>query len=259
MTKKLTNFLFILIIGCIVPKIVFGDNFNSVDIEKAKSLEANQKVKVQGIVIVEPDVLSSQFFYLNGIQIYSYKKDFPQLSVGDEVSVQGIISKIKGETRIKTATKNDIKVLNRGMAAAPQIKEIKEINFQSIGYLIKISGKVIERTGTNVFINDNTGEILAYFKQYVKIDLSKIKEGDVIEITGILAQNNDTWRLLPRLAEDIKILSVNQNIQSKPNLYLLGSTAKVIDFQKLKPYFIASSVVLLLALIIFLIIKNKQK
>ncbi|MDD5625680.1 MAG: hypothetical protein PHG83_00755 [Patescibacteria group bacterium] len=258
MTKKLTNFLFILVLGCIVPKIVFGDNFNSIDIEKAKSLEANQKVKVQGIVIVEPGVLSSQFFYLNGIQIYSYKKDFPQLSIGDEVSVQGVISKIKGETRIKTSTKNDIKILNRGMTVSPQIKEIKEINFQSIGYLIKISGKVIERTGMNVSVNDNTGEILAYFKKCVKMDLSTIKEGNQIEITGILTQNNDSWRLTPRSADDVKILSVDQNVQSKPNLYLLGSTAKVVDFQKLKPYFIASSIILFLALIILLIIKNKK-
>jgi len=259
MTKKLTNFLFILIIGCIVPKIVFGDNFNLIDIEKVKSLEAGQKVRVQGIVTVEPGVLSSQFFYLNGIQIYSYKKDFPQLSIGDEVSVQGIISKIKGETRVKTSVKNDIEILNKGMAVAPQIKEIKEINFQSIGYLIKISGKVIERTGVNVSVDDGTGEILAYFKKCVNMDLAEIKEGNQIEITGILTQTDKSWRLMPRSADDVKIISVNQNIQSKPDLRLLGSTAKVIDFQKLKPYFIASSIILLFALIILLIIKNKQK
>ncbi|MFA5051239.1 MAG: hypothetical protein WC499_03945 [Patescibacteria group bacterium] len=258
MTKKLINFLFILIIGCIVPKIVLGDNFNSIDIEKVKSLEAGQKVRVQGTVTVEPGVLSSQFFYLNGIQIYSYKKDFPQLSIGDEVSVQGIISKIKGETRIKTTVKNDIEILNKGIAVAPQIKEIKDINFQSIGYLIKISGKVIERTGTNVFVDDSTGEILAYFKKCVKMDLAEIKEGSQIEITGILTQNNESWRLMPRSADDVKILSIDKNIQSKPDLYLLGSTAKVVDFQKLKPYFISSSIILFLALIILLIIKNKR-
>ncbi|MBU4370136.1 hypothetical protein KKG58_05295, partial [Patescibacteria group bacterium] len=58
-----------------------------------------------GVVIVEPGILGKQFFYINGIQIYSYYKDFPELAIGDEISIKGIISQSRGEKRIKTKTR----------------------------------------------------------------------------------------------------------------------------------------------------------
>ena len=58
---------------------VFATDFQYVAPENIKELDVGAAVKTQGIVIVEPGILGAQVFYINGVQIYSYYKDFPKL------------------------------------------------------------------------------------------------------------------------------------------------------------------------------------
>ena len=52
-------------------------------IADARNMNDGEKVRVEGVVTVEPGKLSTQYFYIEdatgGIQIYSYKKDFPAI------------------------------------------------------------------------------------------------------------------------------------------------------------------------------------
>ncbi len=71
------------------------------DLEKAREIEAGNFIVTSGIVAAEPGRLGSQFFYIvdesgNGVQVYSNKKDFPELKIGDFIEVGGEISKING-------------------------------------------------------------------------------------------------------------------------------------------------------------------
>ena len=240
-------------------------NFNFVDPNEVKDLAVGTAVQTRGAVIAKPGVLGLQIFYINGVQIYSYYKDFPELDLGDEVLVKGIISQSRGEKRIKTKTNEDITILKHNDRVLASIIEISDINADLIGYLIKIKGLVIERTGLRSFIEGKNGkEIVVYFKKYAQIDKSRINEGDMIEIIGVLSQSNNELRLLPRSNQDIKIITsvINENkalVDQKSEFKILASSGEIIDFEKYKPYFIMSSIILGVIFILLLMIKIKTK
>jgi len=249
-------FLSIFVFSILWPAPIFGVVGSTPS--EIKSLSTGEKVQVQGIVIVEPGVLGKQIFYLDGIQIYSYYKDFPGLKIGDKISVTGEISQSHGEKRIKIKTKEDILLLNGGVVIEPKFLSINAIDTQFLGNLIKIKGLVIEKTGQEIFINDDTGELTVYIKEYTDIDKSVIKEGDNAEITGILSLNNDKLRLLPRNDKDISVIKVPEKKEEARQIQLLASEAGAIDFYRLKPYFIISAVVLGLIFVILLFLEKRR-
>ena len=244
-------------------QIVLAVDFIKVDPDKVKDLSVDTAVQTQGVVITEPGILGKQFFYINGVQVYSYYKDFPELLIGDEVLVKGVISQSRGEKRIKTKTREDIKTLAQGLITKPQLIAINKIDSQLVGHLIKIKGQVIEKTGQKIFVDDNTGEILAYVKQYTLIDKSRIKEGNQVEIIGVLSQSNDELRVLPRSDQDIQII-VNQEIEinkqiQQINYQILASSAGINDFSKLELYFIISAVILAIIFITLILLRIRGK
>jgi len=239
---------------------VFAVDFQYVSPENVKELDVGAAVKTQGVVIVEPGILGAQFFYINGVQIYSYYKDFPKLKRGDKIAVQGLISQAREEKRIKIKNKEDIEILEHQLIIEPQVIEIKEINYNLVGKLLKIQGQVIERTGSRIFISDKQSEITIYIKEHAKINKGIIQEGDDLEIIGILNQSNDELRILPRSDQDIQFVVVKSDILPEASLGFLtledSSHARVINFESLKPYFIISAIILGIILIILIAIKK---
>jgi len=253
-------FLFLLSAQAGIFQPTLASSFIKVEPNKVKDLSVDTAVQTQGVVIVEPGILGKQIFYINGIQIYSYYKDFPELIIGDEILIKGIISQSRGEKRIKTKTQEDIKDLNQGLIIKPQLMTISNINSQLVGQLIKIKGLVIERTGQRIFIDDDTGETIVYIKQYTLIDKSRIKEGDQVEIIGILSQNNDELWVLPRSNQDIQIIQ-NQKIKETELLdyQILASSTELQNFDKLVSYFIISAIILAIIFIILLFFYKKTQ
>jgi len=241
---------------------VFATDFQYVAPENIKELDVGAAVKTQGIVIVEPGILGAQVFYINGVQIYSYYKDFPKLKRGDKIAVQGIISQAREEKRIKTKTKDDIQILERQLIIEPQVIEIQKIDHSLVGKLLKIQGQVIERTDSRIFISDEQSEITIYIKEYTNINKAIIQEGDNLEVTGILNQNNDELRLLPRSDQDINFIAIEPDILPQASLGFLNledlSHARTINFELLKSYFIISAIILGIILIILIIIKKSR-
>lgn len=161
--------------------------------------------KVTGTVLVEPGILGSQIFYLQeeNIQVYSYKKDFPQVSVGDIVEVIGEISEGTEEKRIKTKTKNDIKIIGHKNELIPIPVLLSDIDELYLSQLVKVAGEVIEIKGSYIFIDDGTSEAKIYLKQSTGISKSFFKEGEKIELVGIVSKSGNDYRILPRYETDI--------------------------------------------------------
>ena len=86
-------------------------NFNFVEPEMVKDLAVGTAVQTRGVVIANPGIFGLQNFYINGLQIYFYYKDFPELDLVDEVLVMCIISQYRCEKRINTKTNEDITIL----------------------------------------------------------------------------------------------------------------------------------------------------
>jgi hypothetical protein len=165
-------------------------------------------MKLTGTVSVEPGVLGAQIFYIadEDIQVYSYKKDFPELSVGDVVEVSGELSESGGERRIKTKTQNNIKIIGKQDVLLPEDILISDIGEALEGRFVKITGEILEVRGSYVFVDDGSDEARVYIKSTTNIDKKIFNEADQIEIVGIVSQTKSGYRLLPRYDTDILIV-----------------------------------------------------
>jgi len=58
---------------------------------------------------------------------------------------------------------------------------------------------------------------VVYFKQGAKIDKKKFKEGELVEITGVLEKSKTDLQLWPRGQEDIVVVGQSEDLLNKTN------------------------------------------
>ncbi len=183
-----------------------GKTIAETTLENIREFEKGDLVKVTGVAAVLPGIFSTQYFYIvgsPGVQIYNYKKAFPDLNIGDVVEVSGELTETYRETRLKTKEAEDIQVIGIGLPPEPVITECDKINEGMEAQLVRLHGEVVEKKGSTVWLDDGNSEIGVYIKTGTKINKSKINEGDVITVIGIVSQKNDKYQILPRSQEDI--------------------------------------------------------
>ncbi len=173
-----------------------------IDISLFRELEDDATASVSGIVTVEPGVLGSQYFYIQddsaGIQVYSYKKDFPDIAVGDTVTITGTKSTSRGETRIKTTTAEEISVTGSGEPVP--VRDITELAEEFEGMLVQTEGTVTEIGSSGGMINDT---VELQFKEGANIDSTILTEGEGGSVIGITTESSGNYRLLPRSNDDL--------------------------------------------------------
>jgi len=186
-------------------------------LEEIKQMEIGDKILASGIVAVKPNIFGSQYFYIvgsPGVQVYNYKKDFPNLKVGDFVEVNGELSMSNNEWRIKTKIADDIKIIGTKSEPEPRKINCEEVGDDVVGELVVISGEVVEKKGSSIYIDDGTNEALVYVKKATEINIVNIKEGNKIAITGIANKTIRGIRIMPRFEKDI-VYNNKNNINQK--------------------------------------------
>ena len=223
-------------------------------LEEIKNLPLNTKVKTTGIVSVLPITFGKTIMYVagSGLQVYMSKASWPELKLGDQVELNGILSQSLGEKRLKLAAQPDIKVIASQAPPEPKIITIAEIKPELVGYLIKISGQLIEKNGAKFYLRDNTGETLVYIKTNTKITKTNFLEGDQLKITGILSQNNEQLQVLPRSNEDITKIIVSAPAEQST----IPANQTSNDIMK---YLVAGGIFAMVGLVTALVINKKQK
>ncbi|MFA6551441.1 MAG: lamin tail domain-containing protein, partial [Patescibacteria group bacterium] len=183
-----------------------GAAFVQTTLENIRELTSGSYVKVEGTVAVTPGIFSSQYFYIvgsPGVQVYSNKKLFPELEVGNKVLVIGQLSESYGELRLKTKAAGDIKKIATSTPLAPLAISADEIGEDTEAQLVRVSGTIVDKQGSSLWLDDGNNEAEIYIKQGTKINKTNINAGDNLTITGIVSQNNEKYRILPRSAADI--------------------------------------------------------
>lgn len=207
--------------------------YGLVELENLPDLADGAQVKVRGIVAVEPGVLGTQVFYLSGsgIQVYSYKKDFPTLKIGDYIEVSGELSTVATGRRLKTKTADDFKLIESRSAPTPHQLKIGEIGEEYANNLIEIEGEIIEIKNRSLIIAESDDELETYIKTTMSISDLNLKEGFKVKVAGILVKNGDGFRLLPRNLNDLQVVSgevkgdfeqTSSPVKSQINYYLVA-------------------------------------
>lgn len=192
-------------------------NFDKIDLWQEK-----QTISIAGIVTALPGTLAKQYFYIgdnkgHGLQIYNYKKDFPDLEIGEEIYVQGELSKTNEMWRLKTKTRNDIGVLGT-KEPIPYNVTTDEIDYQFFGGLIALEGEITEFKKSYLYLDDDNGEIKVSFSKSQALGNIKLVNGDQVRSVGILTSTKSGYHLETRLPEDIEIINqhpVKNNAEKK--------------------------------------------
>jgi uncharacterized protein YdeI (BOF family) len=191
-------------------KLVLGvKSYGCLPVAGAKELNTNTNVCITGIVKSLPGKPYANYFYIQddsgGIQIYSYKKDFPKLALGDRVRVNGQIGTSSGETRVRTGAGGIIRI-SEGTEIEGQQKTVDEISSEDSGTLVSVEGEITKLKSSLLYLDDGAAELAVTLPQKANIDRAALKEGLTVRVTGIVVQNNGGIRLVPRSSDDIKLI-----------------------------------------------------
>jgi len=138
-----------------------------------------------------------------GIQVYNYNKDFPVLKVGDYIEVIGELSVSSGEMRVKTKVAADMKVVEHREEPIAEALVCEKINEEIVGALITVTGEVLERKSSVVYLDDGSDEVIVYLKTSAGINPKSIEEGEILQVTGIVGRTSSGIRIMPRSSDDI--------------------------------------------------------
>lgn len=192
-----------------------------ISIAAARGLSDDETVIVSGTVSTTPGTLSDSYFYIQdttaGLQIYSYHKTFPTLSVGDVIQATGILSSVQNERRLKIDSNEDIIILSRVLPPEPSKVTIPAIGEPNEGTYIVTTGTVTETSGDQFTIADRGKEIKVIIKSGTNIDKPKMRKGDEVQIAGIVSQYKDEYRILPTKQSDVIILDSETLPVAGPN------------------------------------------
>lgn len=196
------------------PNVVSSDESDgSTRVATASSRRRSIKAyasDVEGIVAVSPGVLGKQIFYIlkeDGVlQIYKHDGDFPELEVGDRVSITGSYTENRGEKRLKVSSENMITVTGWDVLMDPERTDIASLSMSEHGPIITVSGVVASRTGKKVLLEDSGSQLTIRVAEGTGIDAAVFARGAHVEVTGLLIETKDAVTLLPRSSEDVSVI-----------------------------------------------------
>ncbi|MFH1433503.1 MAG: lamin tail domain-containing protein, partial [Candidatus Uhrbacteria bacterium] len=173
-----------------------------------RDLALNTKVQVSGTVSAPPGLFGRQVMYLagSGIQVYMYSADWPELELGDVVELTGELTSSRGETRIKISTASDVTLIDHIAEPAAHEIEIEEVGEEVEGWLVSVSGVIQSIESDRLSLESDGTTVLVIAKEATEMDLYELNEGMRIEVTGVVSQYYDSYRILPRSMNDIEIL-----------------------------------------------------
>ncbi|MCB9133059.1 MAG: lamin tail domain-containing protein [Anaerolineales bacterium] len=189
-------------------------NYDLVTIAHARTLPDDQKVTLEGQVTVLPDIFDDQQIYMEdstgGMMVYLRSGEWPPLSEGQWVRVNGWLDTFNGEKEIKLTRIDDIKTMGAAPPPAPILIRTGDVGEVTEGLLAQITGAITGFYGdTTFYLDDGSGEARITVKQYTGFRRPYVNNGDIWTVTGIVSQNDDeapydsNYRILPRTPDDI--------------------------------------------------------
>lgn len=206
------------------PKAVKAATTAKTSVAKTSSTnssDTNSTDEVQGTVSALPNIFGKTIMYLAepNLQLYMSKAKWPDLKLGDIVEASGVLVGNSGNQRLKLASAQSIQFVEAKDPPLPQEIKISEMDNSLANSLVKISGKLLNKTGNKFQIQDDSGEAQVYIYPNTKIVKTDFLEGDDLIVTGIVRLNNEILQILPRQKEDLvkNIPAVKQDPLTLPS------------------------------------------
>lgn len=178
-------------------------------VSEIANLEKNQPVLVQGAVVNSPNQetrsiyladFDGQYLDVNSlVEIYSYYKDFPELKVGQVVTVQGEISKIDALPRLKIKSAEQVIVNDQSVSfKKPEALSPDDLDEDFLGSYLTVKGVVVKKSGQSIYLATDAESDYGV-RVYTKFSTKEldIKKGSELVATGILSATDSGYKLEP--------------------------------------------------------------
>jgi uncharacterized protein YdeI (BOF family) len=192
------------------------DRFNHglVSIAQARSLPDDARVTLEGQVTVLPNVFDDKQLYIQdasgGILVYLRSGEWPPLSEGQWVRVNGRLDTLYGEKEIRLTRIDDIKTLQPAAPPPPRVIRTGDVGEPTEGTLIQLIAPAVGFRGRSVvLLDDGSGEAVIVFRQSTGMRRPYVEIGEPWTVVGIAGQDDDEapfdtgYRVLPRRSADV--------------------------------------------------------
>ena len=210
-----------------------GKIYHAISAADARNLPPGSLVLLTGEVESLPGAPGVNYFFMRdvsgGIEIYSNKKLFPNLNIGDTVRVLGETGSFQNTIRVKTKFTGAITKLKNGAISEPERKTISEIDDGDYGTLVSLEGEITKIKSSFFYLDDGAEAEIALPKNS-DIDKHSLREGDKIHVTGIIIRTNPTVRLIPRASSDLTVSdsrlpdAISSSTASSTNKVIVGTS-----------------------------------
>jgi hypothetical protein len=185
------------------------DGYQPVSLTVSKTLPLKTNVLIEGIVSVPSGTFGPNIFYItekdsgNGLQVYSYNTQTPQLVLGDEVRLAGAVSESGGERRLLLRDDLAVEKLSSNNLLKATPMKCSDAD-QSVGNLVQLEGRVVEVTDSQLFyLADESGKVKVYAKPQSGVEFAGLKVGMQVSVIGQVSRTSLGTRVLPRFDSDI--------------------------------------------------------
>ncbi len=169
--------------------------------EEVEEADDDTEARVSGIVTALPGTFGKQVAYIDGQQLYFYHADWPELALGDQITVHGEFSTARGESRLKISSQEDIVITGAG-TVMPQPAQVSELITITEGTLVQVHGDYITRNGSKLTLEDETGSLVVFAHDNTGITWADHQSAQ-LEVTGILRFIDGETRIYPRSDKDV--------------------------------------------------------
>jgi len=178
-------------------------------ISDVKNVAFGTLVSFHGVVTASLHSLGKGVFYVSddtgGIQIVLSKDNEMQIDYGDEITIVGEYGQKYGESVVRVSDKNFVIIISHGVHKDPVVFNGARGISEFEGQLVSMYGVVSETSGDTFYVDVEGQDVRVYVKESTGIDKPSMRVGYYVKVTGIVSLYKDSYRVLPRFADDILV------------------------------------------------------
>ncbi len=197
------------------PRVLVGKGTNRsfISIADARQMPIGSTITVKGVITIGAGILRTNFTdaYLQdesgaGLNIYWGGGLDAQIKRGRLVILTGELDEYQGKKEIVNYTLTVLKD-NVPIPAVRKISTFEASTTEYEGSFVQIEGLIsgIQYTGggTNIYVNDGSGEVTVRAWDTADLDLSEFEIGDYVAVQGVVGIYRSTGQILLGYQEDI--------------------------------------------------------
>jgi hypothetical protein len=182
-----------------------GTTLTVLDVSELGDVPDGEIVTVDGVVVGLPGVFGKQLMYLNGLEVYFNKADWPKLKYMAHVQVTGVVQQKDGYVRLKISKRLDIKTTGQDALAPDSLNSLDEA---VQGGYFSLEGSVTDMAKGGVTVELENGDTLAIASApHVAINFADLAFGDRIAVTGVARVKSGAWTLAITETKGMSVLT----------------------------------------------------